>query len=235
MNTNTGRGALNQDEGEDIDFSSLIDTLVNDWRRIAVSALVVFVVACAYMVVAKPVFQSSILIEVEDNPDASAKNLLGDISSLFNVKASSDAEIQILGSMMIVGGTVDNLALFVDAKPKYFPLLGRFIARHNSGLSTPGLLGWGGYAWGTESIEVPKFDVPRTFEDDKFTLLNLGEGRYRIDGSDLDHAVEDQVGRSLVIQTAKGPITLEVKNIYAKPGAAFSLTRHARLETIPEG
>jgi tyrosine-protein kinase Etk/Wzc len=232
MKSNIGRGALDHDQSGDVEVSALLDMLIIEWRRIAVTVIAVVLLACAYLVITRPVYQASILVQVEDNVDSSAKSLLGDISSLFDVKSSSDAEIQILGSMMIVGGTVDNLALYVEAQPRYFPLIGRFVARHNDSLSTPGLFGWGGFAWGDEAITVKTFDVPRKFEDDSFTLVNLGDGKYRLKGEDLPDPVEGQVGRTEFFTTPKGPIALFVKDIVGNPGVAFTLKRHARLKTI---
>lgn len=234
MNSQIERVALNNDRDDDVDVSALLDTLINDWRLILATTVAVVFAACLYLLIAKPVYQASILVQVEDNVDSSAKSLLGDISSLFDVKSSSDAEIQILGSQMIVGGAVDNLALYVDAEPDYFPLVGRWIARHNDALSTPGLFGWGGYAWGAERIEVSVFDVPRTFENDRFSLLDLGGGRYRLSGNDLKHPVEGRVGVLERFATEKGEISLDVTRVAANPGTTFTLKRHARLKTLSD-
>lgn len=232
MNSKTGRAAPDNDRSDDIDLTAILDTIINDWRLILSTTLIALFVAGAYVLIAKPVYQASLLVQVEDNVDSSAKSLLGDVSSLFNVKSSADTEIQILGSQMIVGATVDNLALYVEAEPRYFPLIGRRIARDSEDLSIPGLFGWGGFAWGNESITVKDFVVPPSFEDDKFVLTSLGGGNYRLTGEDMDQPMDGQIGRRQVFGTKKGNIELELNSLRANTGTKFKLIRHSRLKTI---
>jgi len=159
--------------------------------------------------------------------------VLGDASSMFDVKSSTAAEAQILGSRAIVERTVDKLLLFVDAKPRRFPIIGTRIAENADGLSTPGVFGLGGFAWGTESISVKRFDVPAKYEGHKFALLYLGNGRYQLSGADLgEQAVTGQVGEEERFSTPKGPIDLMVAGLSAKQGVEFDLYRNSRLRTI---
>ncbi|MFP3637212.1 hypothetical protein, partial [Bacillus sp. SIMBA_033] len=84
--------------------------------------------------------------------------------SLFQSKATADAEIELIRSRMVVGETVDRLHLDVSAMPHYFPLVGAAMARgkeaaDNGELETP-VLGLGSFAWGGERIGVAQFDVP---------------------------------------------------------------------------
>lgn len=127
---------------------------------------------------------------------------------------------------------VDNLKLFIDAKPKRFPVIGHWLARRSEGLSDPGLAGFGGYAWGQERIDVATFDVPRAMEGDTFELTMLDARRYRLDGGDLERGAVGVVGRLERIAAKGGPIALRVDAFAAKPGATFVLVRHSRLRTI---
>lgn len=148
--------------------------IASRWLILTIAA-VVLALGVAYAFLARPVYQADILVQVEDSPN-SAKSLLGDVSSLFDVKAEATAEIEILRSRMVVGKAVDNLHLYISARPNYFPFVGSWIARRSKGLSDPGLMGFGGYAWARESINVEQFDVPESLEGEKFKLLALGEG-----------------------------------------------------------
>ncbi|AHI65706.1 polysaccharide biosynthesis tyrosine autokinase [Burkholderia thailandensis] len=235
MNPNpTGTSALADSEG-DTDFVAVLDILIEGRWLIAAIALGCFVVGVAYAVLSKPVYQADILIQVEDSPDTSAaKSLLGDVSSLFDVKSSAAAETQILASRLVVSRAVDNLKLFIDAKPKRFPVIGNWLARRSDGLSNPGLAGFGGYAWGRERIDVATFDVPRAMEGDTFELTMLDARRYRLAGGGLERNVEGAIGTLERFSAKGGVIVLRVDAVAAKPGATFVLVRHSRLRTIED-
>ncbi|MFJ1211931.1 polysaccharide biosynthesis tyrosine autokinase [Burkholderia pyrrocinia] len=223
------------EDGSETDFVAVLDILMESRWLIATITCVFLIAGLAYAILGKPVFEANIMVQVEDSPDTSAaKSLLGDVSALFDVKSSAAAEQQILASRLVVERAVDKLNLFIDASPKRFPLIGDWIARHGDGLSDPGLAGFGGYAWGRERIDVTLFDVPRKNEGDKFTLTSLGGKRYRLEGGDLDAAVDGTVGTLEHFRSPRGPIALRVDAIVAKPGAAFVLVRNSRLKTIED-
>ena len=215
-----------------IDLATYLDVLIaNRWLIAKITAAII-ALGAALAFTTKPLYEGNILVQVEENPN-SAKNLLSDVSSLFDVKTEATAEIEILRSRMVVAETVDNLRLFIDATPKRLPIVGRLIASHNHQLSEPGVFGFGGYVWGREMVDVGTFDVPREMEGDKFSLTVLDQGKFRIkQSSDLDREVDGRVGEPLRAQTAYGPIDLLVTKLEAKPGAEFTLVRRARLKTI---
>lgn len=211
----------------------MLDVLIGSRWLIASMVVGFLFLGAAYALLAKPVYQADILVQVEDGPDTSAaKSLLGDVSSLFDVKSSAAAETQILASRLVVSRAVDNLHLFVIAKPLRFPVIGNWIARRNGGLPKPGFMGFGGYTWGGESIDVPVFNVPEEFEGDKFEVTALGGGRYRLSGSDLEASVEGSVGKLEHFTTGGGVVELRIDAISAMAGANFKLERKSRLKTI---
>ena len=216
---------------DEIDLVRYLDVLLASRWLIASIAGVVLALGVAYAFLARPVYQADILVQVEDNPN-SAKSLLGDVSSIFDVKAEAAAEIEILRSRMVVGKAVDNLRLYVSAKPSYFPFIGAWIASRAKGLSEPGMLGFGGFAWASESINVEQFDVPDSLEGEEFKLTALGEGRYRVEHSSLDVPLEGRVGQPLKAVQSVGSITLLVNDMKAKPGIVFNLVRNSHLQTL---
>ncbi|WP_413227350.1 polysaccharide biosynthesis tyrosine autokinase [Burkholderia cenocepacia] len=204
--------------------------LTNRWLVAGVAA-VVLAVGTAYAFLARPVYESNFLIQVEDNT-ASTDSLLGSVSSLFDAKMQAAAEIEILRSRMVVGHSVEQLRLYIDAEPKRFPLVGKAIAAHARGLSRPGVLGFGGYAWGTESIDVGVFDVPKAFEGERFELVVLPDGRFRLEQGDLDEPIEGQVGHLVESMQADGTFRIRVDALHARPGAAFRVVRESKLKTL---
>ncbi|MGO4154108.1 polysaccharide biosynthesis tyrosine autokinase [Cupriavidus sp. YAF13] len=231
MNQNPPVVAVPGPPEDEIDLVHYLDVLLASRWLIASIAGVVLALGVAYAFLARPVYQADILVQVEDNP-ASAKSLLGDVSSLFDVKAEATAEIEIIRSRMVVGKAVDNLQLYISARPNYFPFVGAWIASRAKGLSEPGLLGIGGYAWAKESINVDLFDVPESLEGERFNLVALGNGRYRLEQSSLDKPLEGRVGELLREHQNVGHISLLVTDLKAKPGIAFNLVRASRLQTL---
>ncbi|MGT2455582.1 polysaccharide biosynthesis tyrosine autokinase [Cupriavidus basilensis] len=231
MNQNPPPVAVADPSDDEIDLVRYLDVLLASRMLIATIAAVALALGIAYAFLSRPVYQADILIQVEDNPN-SAKSLLGDVSSLFDVKAEASAEIEILRSRMVVGKAVDRLHLYITAKPNYLPFIGPWIASRGKGLSEPGLVGFGGYAWAKESINVEQFDVPESLEGEKFTLVALGEGRYRVEQSTLDKPLEGRVGELLKVEQSAGAFSLLVSDLKAKPGITFSLVRSSRLQTL---
>lgn len=231
MNQNPPVVAVPGPPEDEIDLVHYLDVLLASRWLIASIAGVVLALGVAYAFLARPVYQADILIQVEDNPN-SANSLLGDVSSLFDVKAEATAEIEIIRSRMVVGKAVDNLHLFISAKPNYFPFIGAWIASRSKGISEPGLLGFGGFAWAKESIAVEQFDVPDSLEGEKFKLIALGDGRYRLEQSSLDQPLEGRVGQLLQAEQSAGSFSLLVTDLKAKAGTAFKLVRDSRLQTL---
>lgn len=216
---------------DEFDFAKYLDVLLASRWLITLIAGVVLSLGAAYAFLARPVFEANILVQVEDN-STGAKSLLGDVSSLFDVKTEAAAEIEILRSRMVVGKAVENLRLYLEAKPKYFPVIGEWIASRSKRLSEPGLFGFGGYVWGTEAIRVAAFGVPEELEDEKYKLIALGDGRFRLEQDDLDQEIEGRVGIPIEAKQELGTIHLLVSELKAKPGAVFTLVRHSKLKTL---
>jgi len=224
---------FNMQDEDEIDLASLLDTLFDHRWLIVGIALGITLLGVAYAFMAKPVYEANFLVQVEDSP-TSSKNILGDVASLFDVKTVATTEIEILRSRMVVSRAVDNLRLFINARPKYFPLVGAWLAKKNEDLSTPGLLGYGGYAWGAEQINVPIFNVPAELENHQFVLTVEGNGQFRVAQSSKNIEFHGKTGSTLNIPTASGKIELRVESFAAKTGAQFVLTRSSRLGTIEQ-
>jgi len=222
---------IQDDDG--IDLASYLDIILDHRKLIALVALAVTLLGVAYAFVARPIYQSNILIQVEDSPNSS-KNILGEMGSLFDVKTAATSEIEILRSRMIVSHAADNLHIYISAKPKFFPLVGAWMARRNKDLSDPGLLGMGGYAWGAEEIVASTFDVPNSLLGEKFTLIAGEKGQFKLEQSGLKIVLEGTAGTRLKVDTEAGNIDLMIDRISAKPGTKFILSRSDRLTAIKD-
>lgn len=223
------------DNDDEINLAAILDVLLDNRWLISLVTVTFIAFGALYTFLSNPVYKADILVQVEDNsPAASANNTLAGMSSMFELKSTAQAEIEILNSRLVLSRSVDNLQLFIDQKPKYFPLIGAAIARFNQDLSQPGLFGLGGYAWGSESIDVDIFNVPLPLEGDTFTLTARDNGRYTLSGSRFDTVFEGTVGKTEKFLLAGSMIELHVARLQARPGIIFSLVRNSRLKTVQD-
>lgn len=225
--------ANNEDEIRE--FFDVLDTLIESRWLIVIITSLFFIVGAAYAFLAMPVYMATIMVQVEDSPDTSAeKSLLGDVSALFDVKSTAAAETQIIASELVVSRTVDKLRLYIQAKPVRFPVIGDFISRHTDGLSNPGVFGFGGFAWGEERVDIPVFNVPKRLQGKKFTLKVLPSGRFSLDDSALDDALQGTIGTLQRFSTSQGIFEIQVAKVFANPGTEFRLIRNSRLQAVSD-
>ena len=221
------------DDDDEINLVEYWDIIVDNRWLIAAVTAVALAVGSAYAFMAKPVYESNLLIQVEDSASA-AKSFLGEAASLFDVKTPATAEIEIIRSRMVIGQAVDATLLYIDARPHYLPLVGDWMARRAKTLSDPGFLGIGGWVTGKEKISVSAFNVPREFEGSDFRVTARGNGKYILSHPDLEQTFSGTVGAPLVQSTANGTITLVIAALEGKPGAEYRLARHSRLDIIEQ-
>lgn len=226
--------SLRDDDDDAIRLSEYLDILID--RRWLVSSVVCIAIALgiAYALLSTPIYQSNLLIQVEDSaPDA--KNFLGDTANLFDVKTPASGEIQIIRSRMIIGGAVNATRLYIDAKPRYIPIVGEWLARRAKGLSEPGFLGMSGYVSGTEAINIARFDVPPALEDQKPFIVTVRPGnRYELTHPDLAEPLIGTIGELLSREVEGGSLELIVSELAGKPGSQFVISRSSVLATTED-
>jgi tyrosine-protein kinase Etk/Wzc len=231
MKTETTKAVADRSPVEELDLVRYLDVLLANRRLIGIITAATLSLGAAYAMFTPPLYEADMLIQVEDN-SMSASGILGDASSLFDVKTQAAAELEILHSRMVVGKAVDTLQLYIDAKPKYFPFVGSWIAGRSKTLSNPGLFGMGGYAWGAESLKIATFDVPKAIEGETLKLTTLANGAFQLDYADFDQPIRGQVGTPLQVTQGMGTLRLLITELHAKPGTAFKLVRNSQPKTV---
>lgn len=217
----------------EVELKAWFHVLYDSRWLIAAVTLCVSLLALAYALVASPVYQASMTIQVEEERPNASTNIVSETSSLFETKKAAIAEIELLRSRTLIAEAVNQLRLTIDVRPKYFPLVGAWIAGRAGGrLSRPGLFGRGGYAWGAEKAVVTQFEVPAAWENRLFLITAQGGGRFLLAGADGLLSIEGRVGTPLTAQTVAGPLTLRVDSLAANPGAQFLLRRTSQLAAI---
>ncbi|MDM0070860.1 polysaccharide biosynthesis tyrosine autokinase [Variovorax sp. J31P207] len=217
-------------EEQDFNIGHYIEVLVANKWLIAFITLVVFLGGVVYALLERPIYESTLVIQVED-PEGS-KGILSEAGgALFDVKTPGSAEMEIIRSRMIAGKAVEAIKLYIVASPRYVPYVGGWLARRSTGLSDPGFLGFGGYVSGRELIEASQFDVPKSLEGSLFTVTAQEGGQYTLASPMLSKPLSGTVGAPLKAQTAAGPIELTISRLAGKPGAEFNLQRLGTLPT----
>lgn len=101
-----------------IDVKALVQTLIKHWYWIVLCVAVSIAVALLYLRVSKPIYAVDGLIQVENTKNASAA-LLGDLSSVMDVKSPAQTEIELLKSRLVLGQAIANLQLDIGISSEY--------------------------------------------------------------------------------------------------------------------
>ncbi|WP_233979701.1 tyrosine-protein kinase Wzc [Pectobacterium versatile] len=202
---------VSETNSDEIDLGRLLGTLLdNRWLIIGVTA-VFTVLGIMYAMLATPVYKADALIQVEQS---SGNSLLNDISSMLpDAKPQSAAEIELIKSRMVIGKTVTDLTLDISVQKKYFPLVGKGIARLAG--NEPG------------KIAVSRLDVPASWQDETLSLEVLPNQQYAVEAGDAVKFT-GSVGQ---LESHDG-ITLLISDIAAEPGTIFRIQKLNQLTAI---
>ena len=215
---------------QEIDLMALLGALLDRKYFIAgITALFMFI-GVVYAVLSTPVYQASAMIQVEDG-GASVPGF-DDMAGMFESTSAAVTEIELLKSRSVIGEAVDSLKLDIVAEPKLFPFIGnrayrKFTPMEEGDLAEPSF-GASSYAWGGESINIFRFDVPRTAINRGFTLLAQADKGVALLNGDGDQILAGKVGEELT----NGKFNLTVRELNARPGTEFIISRKDRLNTI---
>lgn len=208
---------------DEIDLGRLFGLLLDHkWWIIGITAA--FAVAgVAYALLATPVYRADALVQVEKK--AGMSNPLEDVKSILGEQPSSDTEVGILRSRMVLGRAIDQQQLTLQVTPERLPVVGDFLVRH--GVERPGFAE--ASVWAGERINVSLFQVSSDFIDKPFELTVLGDERYRLslEGRSLG---EGQTGVDEAF--LDGAVNLRIAELHAGEGATFTLQKSSRLAVI---
>lgn len=197
------------DEGE---LGRYIGELLDHRKMIIAITGCCIILAALYSLLATPIYQADALIQVEQKQ---GNAILDSLSQMLpDSQPVSAPEISLIQSRMVVGQTVDDLNLRIDVRKKYFPIVGKGLARL-----------FGNEA-GTLSVE--EVSIPST-TDLKPGTIELTV----IDGQHFTVAYGDETATGLAGQTwHKMGITLRVSHINAQPGERFVVREYTRLAAM---
>lgn len=227
--TAMNRSNLEYYKDTQIDLATILRTLFDHKKLIAGVVALFTLLGAFYAVVATPVYQANAMIQIEP------KKVGLDATPQLNTKPSSVSEavteIELIKSRTVLGQVVSDLNLDVVATPRYFPAIGRYMAREftptgNQTLAAP-LFGLEAFAWGGEKIDVFNLDVPANLLGERLTLIAGPNGTYRLVGTDGAPLLSGRVGE---VSQGNG-VTLQLAELTARPGTEFRLVKNRLLNT----
>ncbi len=216
----------------DTDLRAYVQTLSEQRWLVTWVALAVLLAGMLYAFLARPVYEASLMVHVEEKGQREPKNILGEAGSMFDYKTPAAAEVELLRSRLVVARAIDRQKLYIAAYPQRFPLIGSWVASSGLARLVPALQGLGGYAWGDERITVGDFTVPDMLENREFSLTAMRDGRYMVAEPESGLWFEGVAGVQGNEPTRYGPVLLKVEALHAAPGTRFTLVRSSRLSAI---
>lgn len=218
-------------EKEEVDLLGFMDVLANSRWLIFSVIMLALLAGAGYAYLSQPVYRADALIQVEQPSGEAGTHVLGELASVFDVRATSTAEMEILRSRLVVGEATDQLQLYVTSSPNYLPLFGRWLSQHATDLSQPLVPGLFGYVYGKESIKVGRLDVPVELENKRLTVVATQSGFDLLDHH--GHRIaRGEIGAEVAFNYGSGTGTILLNTLEGEPGARYTLTRHSRLALI---
>jgi len=216
---------------DEIDLMALLGPLLDRKYFIIGLTTLFMLVGVVYAVLSTPIYQATAMLQVEDGGGASVPGL-DDMGGMFESTSAAVTEIELLKSRSVIGEAVDSLKLDMTANPKLFPFIGprafRTFTPINEGDLAEPSFGASSYAWGGESIDIFRFDVPKSAIGAGFTLVALDSNGIVLLNADGEQILKGKVGQEL----SNTQFNLTVRTLHARPGTEFILVRQDRLNTI---
>lgn len=214
MTTQATRSSVDT-QSDEIDLGKLLGNLLDAKWIIIVTTFIFAVLGGAVAILSTPIYRADALIQIEQKSSGGISSLVGDMGELFSSESSATTEIEIIKSRMILGDTVDKFNLTTVTEPKYFPLLGKGLARLGED---------------SRAISVSRLTVPSSAdEDEQYSIIVLDSQaqtyQFLRNGREM---FEGAVGHL----SKKGGYELYVTDIDAENGFEFTVAKRSKLAAI---
>ncbi|MDO5073825.1 MAG: polysaccharide biosynthesis tyrosine autokinase [Neisseria animaloris] len=202
----------NNGNGGEIDLGQQIHSLLAYKKPILTAVLAGGLLGALYSVSATPVYRADAMLEIETKQN----QILSEINAVYRPDnpPTSDAEIELVQSRLVIGKTVDDLQLDQTITPEYFPVFGRLAHNLSSDVEP--------------ELKIHTFTVDKEWLNEPFTLTATDKKTYKLELPN-GKVLEGRVGQPLKINAKT---TLQVNQILADAGQKFSMVKHSRLSAI---
>lgn len=221
------------DEGE-IDIRELIGEVVAGWPIILIAMAIAYGMARYELFLTQPIFRTDALVQVEGSQDVERLATIGQMVG----ELPMSTEIAILRSRSVMGQVARRLRLDIAAQPVYFPRWGAAFARNHRGDDFGEPPSWlepfaePEQSWGGERISVTTLDVPDSLVGYRFRVVKLEDDDFQVKDNQGGLVAVGRVGttteirpEALGLEQDKEPIRLFMRELEARPGAAFTVRK----------
>lgn len=226
---------------DELRLSDYLQAVAANWRLIAMITFGVVLLSAAYAFLTRPVYKADAVIQVEDAQNgengggANQQQQIEPLSRMFERKATTAAQIELLKSRLVTEATVRNLHLDVAAEPRTLPVIGDLLTGLTTGkwgFKIAPFMDLGGFAWGSEKISMSRFDTPKALYGKTFTLTAGPGGTFTLNDPDGIAIANGRVGEDVSGVSAAGPVVVHVDQLTGRPGTQFQLARSSTLDTV---
>ncbi|HJW44377.1 MAG TPA: polysaccharide biosynthesis tyrosine autokinase [Geothrix sp.] len=223
------------EDAREIDLREWVVNLWSGRYLILAFAFAFLALGALYIWRSTPIYQAEALLQIEPpkatrDSDAAYTRM----ENLFPAPFDATTEIEIIGSNMVLGRTVQALALDVVAKPELFPVFGEAMVRNKPH---------------APKVEVDTFELPDDMRGLVFQLVAKADGAFvwkspleppsnaGKPGATFPQGVDLATGRpgELLTATYGGEtLKLQLRRLTGKPGQVFNLVRRPMLGAITD-
>ena len=226
---------IQNSQDDDINLIDLLDVVLDSrWLIAAITALAISG-GVIFAMLSTPIFEANTLVQVEETKagGGAASSALGEAASLFDIRSPASAEMELLRSRLIIGQVVENLQLSLNVSPKYAPLVGQWLSRGAIQPSSPGVLGFGGYVSGNESLKLSVFDIPAQYQSAgyKFSVVITQQG-YSLLSPEGNLLTNGMIGQAVDFSLGGSKGSILVTSYVGLPGAQFYVHRVSKLSAV---
>ncbi|WP_213991163.1 tyrosine-protein kinase Wzc [Sodalis sp. dw_96] len=203
---------ISTDSKDEIDLGKLIGMLL-DYRWIIISIIsLCLIIGIVYILFATPIYKADALVQVEPSV---GNSLMSDLANVLpSAQPSSDAEIELVQSRMVLGKTVKELNLDLSIRQKYFPVIGEGWARIIG--KEPAVL------------NINELSIPENYFNEDLIITIGNNGNYNFYDKDHKILLSGKIGEL----NTKNSISLQVKNTTAESGTSFIIRKTSLLSAI---
>lgn len=221
----------------EFDYRLLYIILKKNYKAILITGLIIFCGFALYSTTMRPSYKTSALIKVESGANAGAMGGAGVAEVLSKIPLLSarhtsptDFERALIQSPFILNKVIEELHLDIVARPHYFPVIGKLLAKNHGGDGVAkSVLGMDSYCWGGQKIVVNHLNVSSEYINDKLKLVALGGGKYKLLAPTNRVILVGHVGELL---RSKDGVSIYVTQLVANEGNSFSIIKLDRGQVI---
>ncbi|WP_250517588.1 GNVR domain-containing protein [Caballeronia sp. INDeC2] len=219
--------ALRRGESIDTVAESYVRFLKTNYKIVIGTTVVVGCIAAEYALFSPPVYQTNMLLQVQEPPESSSRSSLEDVSSLFAVKPRAATEIQKITSRSILEAAIAPMHLDISLTPKR-----DILTRAQSRVSAA----WRRINGDTETSEVQRgaasvAELPGSLRNKALEVVAQSNGRYRLVLPDGE-TFEGTLSTLESFPSKHGTISLKIDALPGNAGQVFALRRLSQAAVV---